>query len=80
MQRDTVRLGSHGYRHQPGLGLLAKTQCSLAILTSPLEHLICIYSMLTSHVRDRSAWDKRRFYNRRFSFWCSSQPFPGRGH
>ena len=54
-------------------------QGSLATLISPLEHLVRIYSMLTSHARDRSARDKRRFYNPTLLPCCSSQPSPGGG-
>ena len=50
-----VRLCRHGHRHQPALRLLANTQGSLAILVSPLEHLVRIYSMLTGHSGNRSS-------------------------
>ena len=52
---------------------------SLAILMSPLEHLVRIYSMLTSHARNRSPWDKRGFYDPTLLVWCPSQPLPGMG-
>ena len=73
-------LCSHGHRHQLGLALLANTQGSLAILVSPLEHLVRIYSMLTGHARDRRAWDKRRFYNPTLLLWCPAQPLPRIGY
>jgi hypothetical protein len=78
-QHDTIRLGSHGHRHQPGLCLLANTQGPLAILISPLEHLVCIYSMLSSHARNRCPWGKRGFYDATLLFRCPSQPLPGMG-
>ena len=60
---DTVRLGRDGHRQQLVLRLLANTEGSLAILVSPLEHLVRIYSMLTSYSGNRSSRDKRGFYD-----------------
>ena len=76
--RNTARLCSHGYRHQLGLGLLAGTQSSLAILVSPLEHLVRIYSMLTGHSRNRSPRNKRGLHNPTLLLPCPSQPPQGR--
>jgi hypothetical protein len=78
--RDTARLCCHGYRHQPGLGLLADTQGSLAILVSPLEHLVRIYSMLTGHSGNRSSRDKGGLHNPTLLLPCPSQSPQGRGH
>jgi hypothetical protein len=58
---------------------LTDTQASLAILVSPLEHLVRIYSMLTGHSGNRSPRDKRRFYDATLLLPCSSQPPQGRG-
>ena len=57
---------------------MTDTQASLAILVSPLEHLVRIYSMLTGHSRNRSPRDKRRFYDATLLLPCSSKPSRGR--
>ena len=54
-------------------------QDSLAILVSPLEHLVRIYSMLTGHSGNRGSRDKRRFYDPTLLLPCPSQPLQGRG-
>jgi hypothetical protein len=76
---DTVRLGRDGHRQQLVLRLLANTEGSLAILVSPLEHLVCIYSMLTGHSGNRSSRNKRRFYDATLLLPCSSLPLMRRG-
>jgi hypothetical protein len=76
---DTVRLGRDGHRQQLVLRLLANTEGSLAILVSPLEHLVRIYSMLTGHSGNRSSRDKRRFYDATLLLPCPPQPLEGRG-
>lgn len=70
----------HFCNSQPGLGLLANTQGPLAILISPLKYLVCVYSILTSHSRNRRAWDKRGLHNPTLLLPCPSQSPQGRGH
>ena len=55
-------------------------QGSLAIVVSPLEHLVRIYSMLTGHSGNRSSRDKGGFHNPTLLLPCPSQPPQGRGH
>ena len=75
-QCDTLRLCRDGHRQQLVLILLANSEGSLAILVSPLEHLVRIYSMLTGHSGNRSPREKRRFYDATLLFRCPSQPLP----
>src|SRR5271154_3228515 len=78
-QWDTVRLCRDGHRQQLVLILLANSEGSLAILVSPLEHLIRIYTMLTGHSGNRGPRDKSRFYDATLLLPCPSQPLQGRG-
>ena len=76
---DTIRLGRDGHRQQLVLRWLANSKGSLAILVSPLEHLVRIYSMLTGHSGNRSSRNKRRFYDATLLLPCSSLPLMRRG-
>src|ERR1700760_4063242 len=44
------------------MAALTKAQSALAILISPLKHLVGVHSMLTRHSRYRRAGNQGRFY------------------